>query len=110
MSLLIPIRDYADFTEEVTLDERPYILRFRWNTRGSFWVMAIYDRDNVLLADGLKIVIGFPVNKYIVNSLLPPGQFICMDSNMATQFIEPGRYDFVSGRNIFLGYIPKDDL
>jgi hypothetical protein len=110
MSLIIPMRDYADFTIEVTLEGRPYILRFHWNTRGAFWVMAIYDRDNVLLADGLKLVIGFPVNKGIINELLPPGEFICMDSNMATQFVEPGRYDFISGRNIFLGYVPKNAL
>jgi hypothetical protein len=110
MSLIIPMQSGADFKEEITLDDRPYILRFRWNTRGSFWVMAIYDRNEVLLADGLKLVVGFPVNKHIVNSLLPPGQFFCLDSNVNTQYVEPGRSDFVSERNMFLGYVKQDEL
>lgn len=110
MILQIPMSDFADFTEEVTLDERPYVLRFRWNTRGAFWVMSIFDRDNVLLVDGIKLVIGFPLIKQYSNTLMPPGMFYCLDTNATTQNVEPGRNDFVQDRTITLGYMEQNEL
>jgi hypothetical protein len=110
MILQIPMSDFADFTEEVTLDERPYVLRFRWNTRGAFWVMAIYDRNNVLLVDGIKLVIGYPLNAQFVYTLMPPGRFYCIDSNTTTQYLEPGRDDFLQDRALVLGYMEQNEL
>jgi hypothetical protein len=109
MIVQIPMTDYADFTEEVTLDDRPYTLRFRWNTRGAFWVMAIYDRNEVLLVDGIKLVIGYPLNRQYSSTLMPPGMFYCIDTNTTTQYVEPGRNDFIQDRNIVLAYVDEDE-
>lgn len=101
----IPMKDFADFTEEITLDGRPYIFRFRWNTRGAFWVMSITDRDEQLLVDGIKLVINYPLRLQYTGALLPQGEFICYDFNVNTQYVEPGRNDFLENRNIVLAYL-----
>lgn len=39
----------------------PVILRFKWNTRFSFWSMSIYDRQSNPILTGIKLVRDFPL-------------------------------------------------
>lgn len=87
------------YKEEVTLDGRPYLLSFHWNTRGEYWSMAIADRDEVMLLSGIRLVMLFPLIHYRhVDSRLPPGELIVMDTSANTIYQEPGRYDFSNNR------------
>jgi hypothetical protein len=101
----IPMFDVADFSEKVTLDGGIYGLRFYWNTRGAFWSMDISDANANPIVSGVKLIINFPMLLQYRTSALPPGFFVIMDLNLKTQYQEPGRFDFVSGRNLQLCYM-----
>ena len=94
----IPMSDSAEFAESVTLDGNEYKLHFYWNARGQFWNMDIADANNNALVSGIRLIIAFPLLIQHTESGLPPGQFIILDANQKTQFVEPGRYDFTNGR------------
>lgn len=49
----------ADQTISEVLNGVPVTLRFKWNTRFSFWSVSIYDRQNALIIAGLKLVRDF---------------------------------------------------
>jgi hypothetical protein len=100
----IPMDNVADFFEKVTLDGGIYGFRFYWNARGAFWSMDISDANANLIVSGVKLIINFPMLLQYHNSALPPGHFVIMDLNPKTQYQEPGRFDFVSGRNLQLCY------
>lgn len=51
----------SDQTVNEVLDGTPVILRFKWNTRFSFWSMSIYDRQGEPLLMGIKLVRDFPL-------------------------------------------------
>lgn len=104
MYVTIPMSSNSSFRQEITLDSRPYIISFHWNTRGAFWVMDIYDRDETLLLGGIKLVIGFPLKLRSNNPLLPAGDFWCIDTQLSTMMNEPGRNDFVQDRKLELIY------
>lgn len=102
----IPFRDSPSFTQSITLNGVEYILRFDWNTRGAFWSMSIYDNTETLILAGIRMVIGWPLlDSHTAITNIPDGQFVVYDSNPLTHLQEPGRYDFVSGRNLELLFI-----
>lgn len=101
----IPMLDYAEFSEAVTLDGNLYNLHFYWNTRGDFWTMDIADANNNPLVSGIRLIISYPMILQHTEIGLPPGQFLIVDPNQKTQYQEPGREDFLpSGRNLSLVY------
>jgi hypothetical protein len=96
--------DAAEFSEAVTLDGNLYKLHIYWNTRGAFWSLDIADANSIPLVSGIKLITGFPMLIQHKESGLPPGQLLIVDPNQKTQYDEPGRFDFVSGRNLSLVY------
>lgn len=103
----IPMFDLADFSESVTLDGNEYKLHFYWNTRGAFWSMDIADANSVPLVSGVKLIMDFPLLIQHTEDGLPEGIFLIQDTNPNTQYVEPGRGDFVGGRNLELMYWSK---
>ena len=104
LSVGIPMKDSPCFSESVTLDNNEYRLRFTWNTRGAFWAMDISDANDNLLLAGVRLVISFPLNTQHPQMGLPTGVFLVVDKNPKTATVEPGRSDFVGGRNLTLVY------
>lgn len=51
----------ADQVIQEVLDGLPVLLRFKWNTRFSFWSLSIYDRQSVPILLGIKLVRDFPL-------------------------------------------------
>ena len=101
----IPMIDSAEFSESVTLDGNEYKLHFYWNTRGAFWSMDIADASSNSLVVGVRLIISYPMLLQHTEIGLPPGQFLIIDTNINTQYQEPGRSDFLStGRNLQLVY------
>jgi hypothetical protein len=105
MPVIIPLFENANFSEAVTLDNVNYILSFKWNTRGEFWTMDIYDGNGEIIAYGFKLVIWYPLTVQHNNVNLPAGTFVLVDPSAATQYDETGRNDFVSGRKLELLYV-----
>jgi len=106
----IPMSETPAFKQETTLDGRPYILEFRWNTRGSFWTMSISDRDETVLVSDLKLVIAFPLKmRHISDNRLPPGEFFCIDTQLSTMMNDPGRNDFIQDRKLELVYVGEGE-
>lgn len=88
---IIPFRDPAQWSEQIELDGTIYILMFTWNALNEFWVMDIYDRNEVSLILGIKIVPNFPLlDPYTVFGK-PRGQIICQNVVNAPSNI--GRFD-----------------
>lgn len=108
----IPMSSAASFKQEVTLEEVPYILAFRWNTRGEYWTMSIIDRDETVLVSDIKLVVAFPlVNiRYHSDSRLPQGEFYCIDTQLSTMMNDPARYDFVQDRKLDLIYVESNEM
>lgn len=98
------------FTEEVTLEGLPYRFTFYWNTREEAWFMDISDREENLIIAGIKLVISHPVKQQYVEAELPPGDFIVVDTNIATSRDEPARDDFVQARNLNLLYLTEAEM
>lgn len=56
--VILPFSEFPTFTEEIILDNIPYKFNFKWNTRGDYWQLGIYDRTEVLLIS-VKVVLNF---------------------------------------------------
>ena len=102
----IKMFDDPSFTQEVTLSDVEYSLHFDWNVRGAFWSMTISDRAGNVIISNKRLVSDWPIlSQHQSNANLPAGDFIVHDSNPNTAALEPGRHDFVSGRNLQLLFI-----
>jgi len=103
----IPMSSAASFSESLTLDDNEYQLSFAWNTRGGYWTMGIADANGISLCEGVRLCISYPLNIQHTQTAMPKGVFLVVDTNPKTAMIEPGRMDFVQGRNLELLYASK---
>lgn len=77
----------AFFRQRCTLEEREFILQFKWNSRGGAWYMDILaaDQDETPLRQGLKLVVDWPLNMYVpALEDLPGGVFYILGSGRPT--------------------------
>jgi hypothetical protein len=102
----IPMSADAQFSESITLDGNEYFLRFIWNIRGGFYSMSINDSNNNPLISGIKLTMGCDLLSPYNITGRPPGILFLLDQNPITAVNEPGRNDFISGRNVLLVYQP----
>lgn len=57
MALQIPFpNQFADFKQDVLLDDIAYRFRIRYNTRADSWHLTVADLDDVVLIAGIKLV------------------------------------------------------
>ncbi len=96
MPVTIPSLTFAHYETEITLDNTPFILERKWNSRGGFWVMKWYNRNRDILVSGLKIVINYDLIGWYPDRGLPPGQLFAIEDKLTTDRI--GRDDFINGR------------
>jgi hypothetical protein len=55
--VVIPTRgDIANYDLKITLEKRVFSFRFRYNSRGSFWSLSIYDDQGNAIKQGIKLV------------------------------------------------------
>ena len=95
-NLIIPFSGEASFTEEITLENTPYILVFNWNSRGSFWEMSFYDRSQNPLALGIKLVLNDELIGKFPEAGLPPGKMYVIDGTESE--FDIAFDDFTNGR------------
>jgi len=103
----IPFKEFPSFTEEITLDNVPYLLSFNWNTRGEFFSLIFQNREGINLA-AIKLVLEYELISNYPDYSLPPGNLYVVDTTDSTDNI--GRYDFVNNRALQLVYIPEVEV
>jgi len=93
---LIPFKNLPAFTEEITLDNTPYVFDFIWNSRDSAWGMSILDREQTPLILGITLVINFElITKFSYIENFPQGQMYVVR--------EDGTYDEIEQNELFNG-------
>lgn len=103
----IPVRkDLTHFALQVSLDGVTYTLRVRWNARASAWFMDILteDADDVIAA-GLRIVVGYPLNLYRADRK-PPGLLFAQDTS--GRGVDPGLGEL--GERVQLFYLSTAEM
>jgi len=104
--IAIPFQDSPSFTEEVTIDGVVYLFEFNWNSRGEFWSMSIYDRDQNPLVLGIRMVIFHELIGQFVDRGLPPGELYVIDPSEDMTELEQD--DLLS--RAYLLYFEEDEL
>jgi len=89
----IPVRsDIFAYSMRVELDQKIFILSFRYNARMDKWVMDIYDDQGNTLMHGIVLYTNFPLAYGIVSDDLPQGEFVCV--HITGDDIDAGRDNF----------------
>lgn len=104
---IIPFqKNLPSFSQEVTLENIPYIFDFAWNARGEFWSMSIYNRDQQPLVYGVKVVLLYPLIGKFVGRNLPPGEIYALDPSDNTENIEQNDFD----SRLYLTYFTEEEV
>lgn len=88
---IIPFKDPAQWQEQIELEDAIYILNFTWNALNEFWVMDIYNRNDLPLILGIKIVPNYPLLSPYTVFGKPAGEIVCQNVVNAPSTI--GRFD-----------------
>lgn len=97
--------DKNDSFTRIVLDGDECLFRFSYNYTGGFWVMGIYQNENLPIVAGMKILPSFPVNWYFRQYVeLPKGVL-----GVITKLDKIGREDFVNGKAQFV-YVTYDEF
>jgi len=95
--LEIPFKNFSSFTEDITLDGKPYIFEFNFNSRGDFWTLSMYDREQHPLLEGRKIVLNYELIKQFTDERMPPNFLFSIDPSLSN-FSDLTQDDFLNGR------------
>lgn len=108
MPVTIPLRtDLPHYAMQVTLDELPLTLEFRWNTRESCWYMScLNDDESEYYFVNSKVLPDWPIGRRRARVRKELGLFMAVDLN--GEGIGPG-VDELGGR-IELVYYSRDEL
>jgi hypothetical protein len=96
----------SNYRQRTTLDGQQFVLRFRWNVRGSYWSMDVHDVDDVPLASGVKVVPGIPLLRLVTDRRRPPGAIMAVDFTGRGE--APGLTEL--GRGVVLYYFDEEEL
>lgn len=104
--VIIPIAPYPSFTEQVTIENVVYNLRFDFNSRGEYWVLTFSDTDGNILLDGIKIVLDFELIERFPGHDLPEGNLFAIDT---TGTFETVGYDELINGDIQIVYMTREE-
>lgn len=104
MTKYIAVPDYNDSFSRVVLDSKELLLRFTFNTEGSFWSLGVYEINESPIVSSIKIVPNTPLNLWYIDSRIPFGTF-----GVQTDKETLGRNSFVDGEAVFM-FIPHADI
>lgn len=78
MAVIIPIvPGEPEQRLAIALDNEPYVLRVRWNTRDNAWYLDAWERDGKTpIAYGLKLVLGVLLGRTVPHPLFAAGMFL----------------------------------
>ena len=88
---IIPFKEPSNWKEQIELSGVIFVLEFTWNALNEFWVMDIFNRDEVPIIYGIKIVPSFPLLAGYTAIGKPTGEIICQNIVGGNDII--GRFD-----------------
>lgn len=91
MTLLAPVRipfgsGPSSFVD-IAIQNFVYRFRYKYNARFDYWALGIYDTDDNILIEGLKIVLNYNIIAQYVDRGLPQGKIIAIRINDSTDRI-----------------------
>jgi hypothetical protein len=94
------------YEQHVDLEGRTYLLKFDYGQRDDSWYLSLYDQDEDPLVCGKRVAIGIPLLRGEVDSRLPPGILMAVDTTETGQ--EAGLEDL--GARVKLVYLELASL
>lgn len=88
---IIPFKEPSNWKEQIELGGIIFVLEFTWNALNEFWIMDIYNRDEVPIIYGIKIVPNFPLLRSYSVLGKPAGEIVCQNIVGGNDII--GRFD-----------------
>jgi len=89
----------------ITLDDEPYVLRVRWNTRDDAWYLDAWERDGTTrIAVSIKLVMGIRLGITYNHPLFLAGLFLVPLTDDGS---DPGLADL--GRRVLLVHLTVAD-
>ncbi|MCK6585962.1 MAG: hypothetical protein L6Q76_00095 [Polyangiaceae bacterium] len=119
MIVIIPTTggvELANQTQRTALDGRDYLLTLRWNQREEAWYLDLADADDVLIRAGMKLVMGQPLLRGVLDARRPPGELLVLDmegtsdavADLGPRIADPGLDDL--GVRHHLAYLDAAEL
>lgn len=108
MTLVIPVSDFASYSEQITLDGQVFLFQFDLNVRGDYWVLQISDIDLNVLISGVRIVLDYELLSQYPGRGLPPGALIAIDTTGEELDANKDNFGPVD-TNVSLIYIPVSE-
>lgn len=105
----IPLEDAAELGNlqlTVDLDGSDYQIAVQYNSREGFWYLSVLDSAGNSLRSGLKIVIGIPLLRLMMQRTRPPGELMCLNTRANPD--DPGLNDL--NANAELGYVDQAEI
>ncbi len=103
---IIPFKEAASWTMQITLTNQIFNLAFVWNALNQYWIMSIYDRNQNPIVVGIKVVPNFDLTSQFVNVNLPLGDIVCQ--NILDKWTDIARFDM--GETTELIYYEPNEL
>lgn len=101
----IPLRALPSYVQEVTLENIPYRMVFKWNTRGEYYTVDIETAEGTMLVAGIKLALNAAMLRRHPGRGLPPGELLVIDPS--------GAYDKITfddaEERISLMYVTEDE-
>jgi hypothetical protein len=76
---VITLDSYPDTTRQVDLGGTTYSLRVRWNQRAECWHLDLRTIGGESIAEGIKLVTGFPLLRRVQHASRPVGELWLLD-------------------------------
>lgn len=80
MALLLPFVPSIPFYRfSTTLDNVEYVFDVRWNNRDAAWYFDVSETDNTPIAQGIKVVLGTYLGRWVNHTLFRDGVIVAVD-------------------------------
>jgi hypothetical protein len=103
----IPFGSTPSFLIDVPLQSLVYRFKYKWSSRFEYWEVGIYDTQDNVLIEGLKIVLNYNIIAQYVDRNLPRGKIIPIRVSGETRKIE--KEELIDGRVLLSFFEEIDD-
>lgn len=77
---IIPFKTPAAWQAQITFTGVIFIIYLRWNAMNKYWVINIYDRNDVPIVLGIKVVTNFDLTAQFKSTFgMPQGDILCQN-------------------------------
>lgn len=83
----------------------PYIFDVRWNARDAAWYFDLYDKDEVAIVMGVKVVLGAGLGSRVRDDRYPAGLVVAIDVTGAGA---DATIDDIGKRVLVVHFTPED--